>query len=64
MTRDPRSGYLAGGFVVLPVVLCGLFYCKWGGYKWGGAIRTVSGVRALGRWSGTAEGLTTGYRRS
>ena len=59
MTRDPRSGYLAGGFVVLPVVLCGLFYCKWGG-----AIRTVSGVRALGRWSGTAEGLTTGYRRS
>jgi len=59
VTREPRSGYLAGGFVVLLVVLCGLFY-----YKWGGAIRTVSGVRALGRWSGTAEGLTTGYRRS
>ncbi len=55
MNREPRSSYLAAGFVVLLVVLCGLFY-----YKWGGALRTVSGVRALGRWSGTAEGLTTG----
>ena len=50
-----KSAYWAAGFVVLLAALCGLFY-----YKWGGAIRTVSGVRALGRWSGTAEGLTTG----
>jgi uncharacterized membrane protein YraQ (UPF0718 family) len=55
VNREARSNSLAGGFVVLLVVLCGLFY-----YKWGGAIRTVSGVRSLGRWSGTAEGLTTG----
>src|SRR3989449_82569 len=53
--HDDRSGYLVAGFVLLLVVLCGLVY-----YKWGGAIRTVSGVRELGRWSGTADGLTTG----
>src|SRR3989449_1567075 len=53
--HDERSGYLVAGFVLLLVVLSGLVY-----YKWGGAIRTVSGVRELGRWSGTADGLTTG----
>ena len=53
--QDDRSSYLVAGFVVLLVVLCGLFY-----YKWGGAIRTVSGVREIGRWAGTADGLTTG----
>lgn len=51
----PQSAYLVAGFVVLLAVLCGLFY-----YKWGGAIRTIPAVRSLGRWSGTAEGLTTG----
>src|SRR6266571_6008463 len=50
-----QRSYLATGFVVLLVVLCGLFY-----YKWGGAIRTVEGVRARGSWSGTADGLTAG----
>ncbi len=47
--------YLITGFVLLLLVLCGLFY-----YKWGGAIRTVAGVRATGGWSGTADGLTAG----
>jgi uncharacterized membrane protein YraQ (UPF0718 family) len=47
--------YVVTGFVVLVLVLCGLFY-----YKWGGAIRSVAGVRATGGWSGTADGLTTG----
>ncbi len=52
---DDRSIYLVAGFVVLLVVLCGLFY-----YKWGGAIRTLEAVQAAGSWRGTAEGLTTG----
>ena len=46
---------LVTGFVALLFVLCGLFY-----YKWGGAVRTVAGVRAAGGWSGTADGLTAG----
>src|SRR5437763_2520811 len=50
-----ERSYLVVGFVLLLVVLCGLFY-----YKWGGAIRTVAGVRAAGAWSGSATGLTTG----
>lgn len=49
------SAYVVAGCVVLLAVLCGLFY-----YKWGGAIRTVAGVRAAGGWLGTAEGLTSG----
>src|SRR5256885_2655905 len=47
--------YLVVGFVLLLVVLSGLFY-----YKWGGAIRTVAGARTAGAWSGSATGLTTG----
>src|SRR6266513_1296774 len=50
-----ERSYLVVGFVLMLVVLCGLFY-----YKWGGAIRTVAGVRAAGAWSGSAAGLTTG----
>ena len=53
--HEERSGALVTGFVLLIAVLCGLFY-----YKWGGAIRALASVRELGRWSGTAEGLTTG----
>lgn len=52
---EGQFSYLVTGFVVLLLVLCGLFY-----YKWGGAIRTVAGVRAVGGWSGTADGLTAG----
>src|SRR5262245_11199178 len=52
---ERRFGYLVTGMVVLLLVLRGLFY-----YKWGGAIRTVAGVRATGGWSGTADGLTAG----
>ena len=52
---ERERSYLVVGFVLLLVVLCGLFY-----YKWGGAIRTVAGVRAAGAWSGSATGLTTG----
>src|SRR6266480_4214465 len=52
---ERERSYLVVGFVLMLVVLCGLFY-----YKWGGAIRTVAGVRAAGAWSGSATGLTTG----
>src|SRR5256886_13421479 len=52
---ERERSYLVVGFVLLLVVLCGLFY-----YKWGGAIRTVAGVRTAGAWSGSATGLTTG----
>src|SRR6266550_9642328 len=52
---ERERSYLVVGFVLMLVVLCGLFY-----YKWGGAIRTVAGVRAAGTWSGSAAGLTTG----
>jgi uncharacterized membrane protein YraQ (UPF0718 family) len=52
---EGQFGYLVTGFVVLLLVLCGLFY-----YKWGGAIRTVAAVRTAGGWSGTADGLTAG----
>src|SRR6266480_5624698 len=52
---ERERSYLVVGFVLMLVVLCGLFY-----YKWGGAIRTVAGVRAAGAWSGSAAGLTTG----
>lgn len=55
---DPLS-YVAAGLVMLAVVLCGLFY-----YKWGGAIRTLTAVRAHGSWPGTADGLTTGGAHS
>ena len=52
---EDQFRYLVTGSVVLLLVLCGLFY-----YKWGGAIRTVAEVQAAGGWSGTADGLTAG----
>jgi len=52
---DRRPTYLVAGFVVLLAVLSGLLY-----YKWGGALRTIGGVRAAGHWTGSAQGLTTG----
>lgn len=52
---EGQFSYLVTGFVVLLLVLSGLFY-----YKWGGAIRTVAEVRAAGGWPGTADGLTAG----
>jgi uncharacterized membrane protein YraQ (UPF0718 family) len=52
---ERRSSYLVAGVVVLLVALSGLFY-----YKWGGALRTIGGVRAAGEWTTSAQGLTTG----
>ncbi len=53
--RQPPFAYFMTGFVVLVVVLCGLFY-----YKWGGAMRTIGSVRTAGTWTGSAAELTTG----
>jgi len=53
--RQQRVTRLVTGSIVWLVVLCGLVY-----YKWGSAEAAIAGVRASGRWSGTAEGLTMG----
>jgi len=53
--RENEDSLLVLGPVALLVVLCGLFY-----YKWGSAAAAIAGVRATGGWSGTAAALTTG----
>ena len=53
--RQQRVTRLVTGSTVWLVVLCGLVY-----YKWGGAETAIAGVRASGRWSGTAQALTMG----
>jgi uncharacterized membrane protein YraQ (UPF0718 family) len=53
--RENGDSLLVLGPMVLLVVVCGLFY-----YKWGSAAAAVASVRSTGGWSGTAAALTTG----